>query len=384
MAKHQDYPARIGAVLLAAALLAMVRQAAPAGSRVDDPGRLPLADSGMGQRWTLPIALEAEVLASLPAAFERRAREARAHAGAGDVPPLSGYDVHMQSTRGISGGRIVMVEASCKPRPPVAASSPADETPSPSAAASIPEACYFEGVYDQDSHRFVRLSFGGLQPAHEFEQVDCAADRFQAATRLAELPAEVLASLPALSGVAEHGERFNETDVVMDRNAPSRRFALAAVDPDRAIVAIERGGNRHNVENWLFERRDGHWDGDPHWTMVAPPNSLQALLHVACKDVPSPPMRGDDVAERVTGLEQADGLHLALLDDHDLGYVLRSRPGTADSEVLRDGPLVQPLPARELRALRVHLLQVRANVLRDQPAWAHLTRFIDALERHPR
>ena len=375
MAKHQDYPALIGAVLLAAALLATALQATPMGSRAYDPGRLPSNDNDDGERWTITTDLQAEVLARLPEAFERRAREAREHVGAGAVPPLSGYDVQLQGRTSTGGRRMVVVDGSCKPLPPVAASS--------AAAVSIPETCYFGGAYDPGSHRFVQLSFGNLQPAYETGQVDCAADRFQAATRLADLPPEVLAALQARSRIADHGVPFRKTDVVTDRHEPSRGFALAAVSADRAIVAVEHGGYFYSVENWLFERRNGHWDGEPRW-QGGLPNSVQALLHMACVGFPAPPTRDPNTADLIVGYDEPEGLELVIESEREPGYVLRHDVGQARDEIFPRFEPDKPLSADARRALHKQLLALRADVLPDQPAWAHLTRLIDALERDPR
>jgi hypothetical protein len=126
------------------------------------------------------------------------------------------------------------------------------------------------------------LSFGRFQPSYKFDQIDCNRANFRAITSMTDLPPEVLASLQGLSDLADHGAPFESTDLVGPERLPSRRFALAAVDDDRALVAVEHGGVGYNVEVWMFELRDGHWDGEPHWLVFEPPPSTQALLRTAC------------------------------------------------------------------------------------------------------
>ena len=78
-----------------------------------------------------------------------------------------------------------------------------------------------------------------------------------AVTSLAGLPAPLRALLPSrssgLDGIADRGNRFNATDVA-DRTLPSRRFTLAAVSRDCALIAIEYGGIAR-----IFEIAEYHW-----------------------------------------------------------------------------------------------------------------------------
>jgi hypothetical protein len=199
------------------------------------------------------------------------------------VPPLSDYALQFQGETRIGGKRMVTVSGECDTRQADALLASTEGGPRPTPEPEgFPEACFLSAAYDPDDRRFVYLSFGGFQPSYQFRQVDCSRDKFQTITNLAGLPAEVLTSLRGMSDLADHDAAFEGTDVVGPERLPSRRFVLAAVDVDRALVAVEHGGLGYNVEVWMFERLGGHWDGEPQWLSLEPRTSTQTLLHSAC------------------------------------------------------------------------------------------------------
>ncbi len=379
----------IGAALMASALLlagwfACHGTPAPdvrgnAATGIPQPKNLP-SPWDVGQRWDIDLALRTAMLAQLPAAFERRAREARDKRRDHVVPPLSAYVVHFQGETRAGGKRMVTLSAECTPAFDRVASPPAVDPAATPEPARVNDACFFSGAYDPDQRRYVDLTIGF--PAYEpFAQVDCGRDRFQAVTSLAALPAEVLSSLQGTSPLADSGAAFQVGDVVGPERLPMRRLAWAAVAVDRAVVAVQHGGFASGVDVWLFERQDGHWDGQPRWQGGEPPTSTQALLNTACLGVPAPPSRGFGPADLIFGFEDTDGsLRLILVDEQGPGYILRHHPGAADDIASDSGIDNKPLSAQARRALRKHLLALRAELLPDQPAYGYVSKYLKTLE----
>jgi hypothetical protein len=82
------------------------------------------------------------------------------------------------------------------------------------------------------------------------------------AQSLRELPAGIQALLGVglgADGIADRGEDFNEGDVRAD-NLPTRRFALAVVHGDTAMVAVEQGGRAYAVNAVEFRQAGAVWD----------------------------------------------------------------------------------------------------------------------------
>jgi hypothetical protein len=82
------------------------------------------------------------------------------------------------------------------------------------------------------------------------------------AQSLRELPAGIQALLGVglgADGIADRGEDFNEGDVRAD-NMPTRRFALAVVHGDVAMVAVEQGGRTYAVNAVEFRQAGAVWD----------------------------------------------------------------------------------------------------------------------------
>ena len=84
-------------------------------------------------------------------------------------------------------------------------------------------------------------------------------DRFGIVTSVRGLPLGVRDELQTLFRsqtleIAEPGQAFRATDVVMNPSLPSRRLVAAACSNDRCIVYYERGGIAHTWHVALF-----HW-----------------------------------------------------------------------------------------------------------------------------
>ena len=375
--------ATIGAALLCSALLLAAWQASRVWTPVNGPEEGSFSPPGGESAWYIAPDLRAAVLARLPAAFEPRARAARERLRSHVVPPLSDFTLRLAGETRSGGMRVVTVEGTCRHEPHVDPSpAPADATPPPAPAPvdDAPEACYLSAAYDADAGRFIYLSLNEVYADIPVAPIDCARDRFTAVTRMADLPTEIREALQAMSDLAEHDGRIQNSDIALPRPL-RRRFDLAALDDERAVVGIEHTGEFHFDEVWLFERHDGHWDGDTRWRTGARVNSLQALLHGACAGVPYPPTRGLSIAERIQGYEEQDGaLILYLGDEPGADYILRRRPDGAPGEILEESTN-KPLPPAARAALRKHLLELRQEVLSDQPAYGFLSRYLDALVR---
>jgi hypothetical protein len=83
------------------------------------------------------------------------------------------------------------------------------------------------------------------------------------AQSLRELPAGIQAllgvGLGAAGGIADRGDRFNPSDVEGD-NLPMRRFALAILQSDTAVVALEQGGRGYSVRTVEFHLTGSTWE----------------------------------------------------------------------------------------------------------------------------
>lgn len=365
--------AALGAALLAGALawvgwLAVRNAPAPDASVV---GPVAVADAA----WEISPQLREQMLAELPAQFERRAGEARANGRS--VLPLSAFTIEFRP-RWFGKRPLVHFEDRCDPAAAASAqkaSLPADATPEPVERDAFLQTCLLSGTYDPEQHRYVLVTFGHFQPPYRSAPLDCGSRPFTAMTRLADLPPDILMSL---DDPADHDEPFQATDAIRPGAGKSRRFVLAAIDKDLAFVAVEHGGIGYYVEIWQFERRDGHWDGEIR-RMGGTPNSLQALLHDTCVGVPYPPLREYDKGELTASYVEPNGdMHLIVADEPGGGYVLHPHLVGSD-EVLTEGAVPRPLSLPERHELRARLLKLQSEILPDWPAHDVLVRFVKAL-----
>ncbi|MEO8100479.1 MAG: hypothetical protein ABI811_22460 [Acidobacteriota bacterium] len=100
-------------------------------------------------------------------------------------------------------------------------------------------------------------------------------------TALRELPPGVQTALGVgalgLDGIADRGEKYNPTDVV-DSSLPMRRFVVAGLDGDSALVAIEHGGLGREVEVALFSNASQNATAGRKWTLIEAPKALRDLV----------------------------------------------------------------------------------------------------------
>jgi hypothetical protein len=107
----------------------------------------------------------------------------------------------------------------------------------------------------------------------------CAGATVTEVRSLDRLPSQMRRLLPNSTngpdGIADHGGRFNVTDVV-DYDLPMRRFSLAAVGARCAVVAVEYGGRAHGFA--LIRLTDAGWHSVWRRTVFNEPKSTKDLL----------------------------------------------------------------------------------------------------------
>jgi len=123
--------------------------------------------------------------------------------------------------------------------------------------------------------------------------LSCKAEHFKAAMTLAELPVDVRNLMLQDGPLADHGEIFEQTDVVGRSPLPFRRFGVAALGAHRIFAAVQHGGGPNYTEYWSFERVGGEWKGGgsrgmPGHSAAGTPGSLPELLYSICDGYPVP------------------------------------------------------------------------------------------------
>ena len=79
------------------------------------------------------------------------------------------------------------------------------------------------------------------------------------------------------AGIADRGGRFNTTDVI-EPGLPMRRFVIAGIAPDAALVAYERGGRGYSVAVSLYSWTGARVQRVRSWTLYDPPDGLAGLI----------------------------------------------------------------------------------------------------------
>jgi hypothetical protein len=127
----------------------------------------------------------------------------------------------------------------------------------------------------------VLLALSAACEQHTTPSVAWQGREFVEVGSLASLPAPIQDSLgvgrEGAAGIADRGARFNTTDVIQP-GLPMRRFVIAGVASDAALVAYERGGRGYSVGVSLFD-----WSGSRvrrvrSWTVYDPPDGLAGLI----------------------------------------------------------------------------------------------------------
>lgn len=82
----------------------------------------------------------------------------------------------------------------------------------------------------------------------------------QSVSRIAQLPAEVVAVLEEMGPIADPGGPFNDSDIVdTDHPIPGQRLVSGQAGPDLIVLTVERGGRGHSLAVMTFARVNGHW-----------------------------------------------------------------------------------------------------------------------------
>jgi hypothetical protein len=84
-------------------------------------------------------------------------------------------------------------------------------------------------------------------------------------------------SKQGLDGIAEPNGKYNATDFV-DGRLPMRRFLVAGLDQEMALVAVEHGGYAWRVEVTQYSLRSQTPAEEKSWTTYASPQSLRELV----------------------------------------------------------------------------------------------------------
>jgi hypothetical protein len=124
-------------------------------------------------------------------------------------------------------------------------------------------------------------TLGALIPALGIGADRCAARAASEIHSLSGLPATLRAVLPPAAhgseGIADTDAPFNATDVV-DHTLPRRRFTLAAVSGDCAVIAIEFGGYTHGFEISEYHLARGGWKLTNNTSVFRRPKTVMDLL----------------------------------------------------------------------------------------------------------
>ena len=98
---------------------------------------------------------------------------------------------------------------------------------------------------------------------------------------LRDLPPGVQAVLgvgiSGLEGIADRNGKYNPTDTV-DPTLPMRRFLIAGLDADSALVAVEHGGFGWGGEVALFSNTNSKPVAEREWTLFEAPKTLRELV----------------------------------------------------------------------------------------------------------
>ena len=113
------------------------------------------------------------------------------------------------------------------------------------------------------------------------ETVQWEGHALQEVRSLSELPVSIQGALgvgrQGMEGVAERGGPFNVTDVV-DSTLPMRRFLVAGIENELALIALEHGGLGYNVEVFLFSVSAPQSTPKQKWILLTRPRNLKDVV----------------------------------------------------------------------------------------------------------
>jgi hypothetical protein len=118
-------------------------------------------------------------------------------------------------------------------------------------------------------------------PENRQETVEWAGHALREVSTLGALPPGLQAVLGVgnhgLDGIADRDGKYNPTDVV-DSKLPMRRFLVAGLDHDAALIAIEHGGRGWRVDVSLYSNIGRTATVERTWTLFDSPRTLHALV----------------------------------------------------------------------------------------------------------
>jgi hypothetical protein len=121
---------------------------------------------------------------------------------------------------------------------------------------------------------------GAVMPVLGVGAGRCSVQGASEIVSLSGLPAALRTLLPrperGMDGIADRGSRFNATDV-RGNALPSRRFALAAVFGDCAVIAIEYGGIARVFEITEYHLIQGRWNVTSRTSVFREPRTVMDL-----------------------------------------------------------------------------------------------------------
>ena len=126
---------------------------------------------------------------------------------------------------------------------------------------------------------------------HPALRANCKNEPFRPVTSVGVLPSDVRQAIQQGGPIADHGERYQEGDLIFEK-LPFRRLAMVAWGRNRMFVAIKDGGGTGLLELWTFAGLGDQWR-EPQLDRVAQvePTSLQELLYQVCDGYPKPSPR---------------------------------------------------------------------------------------------
>lgn len=128
------------------------------------------------------------------------------------------------------------------------------------------------------------LAFSTACTSREPSEVQWRGQSFREVRTIKSLPLPIQNALgvgrSGLEGIADRGGRFNKTDAILDATLPFRRFAVAGLSSEAALVAVEHGGRGYNVVVFLIPLASSDAKPKETWTLFEKPKSLKELVTV--------------------------------------------------------------------------------------------------------
>ena len=118
------------------------------------------------------------------------------------------------------------------------------------------------------------------------ETLSCQGQIYSLVHSLNDLPTPVAVLLgkgiSGQLGIADSGQPYQETDVIMNDSLPWRRFRMAAVSANDVRAVVDHGGRGWHMDIWIFHRREDGWHGAQQGWTVQMKDNLAFLLAGQC------------------------------------------------------------------------------------------------------